>query len=241
VSQGERWNVIDCRDFERAWNERFDVRDAAPAGLERALEAHAAACPSCRALGARYQRLGQAIRTLGPLPAAPAGFADRVLAAAGDVESRPSSWRIVVRLVPLAAAAAVLAAAVLGLRTWMPRRVPPRAPGAAVAQVRAINPEDLTEALADATSATWDLAREASAPAARVGRQVLSAAELPGTHSPLVLPASVAPSAEVWQRVGDRVNAGVRPLKGTARHAFGFLLGPSSDDPGPPPHPRSGA
>ena len=38
--------------------------------------------------------------------------------------------------------------------------------------------------------------------------------------------AATAPS-DLLQSVGERVNAGVRPISGSARHAFGFLLGPA--------------
>ena len=145
----------------------------------------------------------------------------------------------------MAAAAALLAASALGLRAWVSWvKAPGPGPAPAPAHVRAIDPGDLTEALADATSATWDLAREASAPAARVGRQVLDdAAAIPGTPSALAMPVAVAPAPEVWQTVGDRLSAGVRPLSGTARRAFSFLLGPppDGDGRGAPPRPPHGA
>ena len=52
----------------------------------------------------------------------------------------------------------------------------------------------------------------------------------------------VGPASEVWQRVGDRVSAGAVPLGGTARHAFGFLLGDApEDDRRPAGRPAEGA
>jgi hypothetical protein len=93
------------------------------------------------------------------------------------------------------------------------------------------DPGPLTDALADATSATWDLAREASAPAARLGRDVLGAAALPGSPTAPETPDPSASAAVVLRQVGDRVNEGVRPLSGSARHAFSFLLGPALDEP----------
>jgi hypothetical protein len=228
---------MNCRDFERLWNELLDARGAGPPDVERALEAHAASCPACRALGTRYQVLGHAIRALGlaPVPAVSPGFTDRVLAAAAAAEAdrpavtafRPARW-----LSGLAAAAALTVAVGLGLRAWPPRagappRVldPPRSAPAPLARVRAIDPDDLTAALADATSATLALAREASAPAARVGGQVFGVSELREPLGGLGLSPAVIPAAEMLQEVGDRVNAGVAPLEGTARSAFGFLLG----------------
>jgi len=128
--------------------------------------------------------------------------------------------------VPLATAAALLLAVGLGPRVWRTGRGPaptltettPRPP------VRAIDPDDLGAALVDATSATLFLAREASAPAARVGREVLAEADFSGSTPAVGLPEGVVPTA-VFRGVGERVNAGVRPLSGTARSAFGFLLG----------------
>jgi hypothetical protein len=236
---------MNCSDFERTWNERLDAREALSPEDERALRAHSAACPSCLAFHRRFVTLNHAIGALGPAPAVPAGFAERVLAAAErGVDRAPNAWRIASRLVPLAAAAAVLALVGFGLRGWGGNRGeadrPAGQPSMAV-NARSIDPDNLTAVLSDATSATWQLAREASAPAARVGRDMLGETELPAAPGALSLPDSVEPAADVLQRVGARVNAGVRPLEGTARHAFSFLLGTSADDPKPPPRAAEGA
>ena len=230
---------MNCRDFERVWNERLDARDPAQSATARALDGHAASCTSCRAVGARYQALVLAIQSATATPAPPPGFMDRVLAAV-ERDDRPVAGRIVPRLARLAAAAAVVAAVAIGVRVGAPgvkRSVAPTT----VARVRAIDPKDLTDALADASSATWDLAREASAPAARVGRQVLDSAELPGGSTSVSLTGGVRPAADVWRGVEDRVNAGVVPFEGTARHAFGFLLGAPPVDDAPPARPAEGA
>jgi hypothetical protein len=215
---------MNCPEYESVWNERLDARDA---GSAPSLERHAAECPACRALGARYYALSQAIQALEPLPMSPDGFVDRVLAAESARSAVvPMPRRVLWRLAPFAAAAALIPVVFLIPRAWSP--VPDR-PAVTVAHVRTIEPDGLTEALAVATSATWDLARETSAPAARVGRQVLVSADLRESAPSLRLPAGVAPAADVWQAVSDRVNAGAGPLEGTARHAFSFLLGPSPD------------
>jgi hypothetical protein len=216
---------MNCTEYESAWNERLDARDTGPAP---SLKRHAAECPACWVLGARYHALSQAIQALEPLLMSPAGFVDRVLAAESARPAVvPMPRRVVWRLAPFAAAAAALIPVVFLIpRAWPPA---PERPAATVAHVRTIEPDGLTQALAVATSATWDLARETSAPAARVGRQVLVSADLRESAPSLLLPAGVTPAADVWQAVGDRVNAGVGPLEGTARHAFSFLLGPSPD------------
>jgi hypothetical protein len=130
--------------------------------------------------------------------------------------------------------------------------IPPKAPETSLA---------LNRALAEATSATWDLARSASEPAARISRDMLEARP-PAGESPVQPPADpsatvsvesredvaglslplpsldplgsdAAAASAIVQGVGDRLSAGVGPISDTARHAFGFLLGP--------PRPRSGS
>jgi hypothetical protein len=221
---------MNCRDFERAWNERIDARGAAPADLDQAIDGHAAACLDCRKLDARYRTLRRAISMAVALPRPSPGFTDRVLAAAAR-DGRPVIWRLVPRL-----------AAAVAVGWGLTSRGPRREAEPTVALVRAIDPNDLTDALGDASTATWDLAREASAPAARVGRQVFDSSEMAATAPVLSLPEGVGQAVGVWREVGDRVNAGVRPLEGSARHAFGFLLdAPPEEDLPAPARPASGA
>jgi hypothetical protein len=124
--------------------------------------------------------------------------------------------------------------------------------GAGVVDAVAFN-----SALLDATEATWDLARSASEPAARIGRQFLGATleheQSPGKvdamndREPVIRAVSVpslnslTPDATaagiLLQQVGDRLATGVRPLSDTARHAFGFLLGPALSKPDVPINP----
>lgn len=212
--------MIECGDFERLWNQRLDERGGASRELESALDAHAAGCARCRSLGARYHTLAQAIRALGPPPVVPAGFVTRVL----SQPRQPNRW-ILRRLGPLAAAAAVLVAAVLGSRSWKAGDGAGRSPPAVA--VRSIDPREVSEAVAEASSATLVLAREASAPAARLGRQVFqtdAAGETPTISLRVPDPAGLISGGVLWLRVGERVESGFRPLSGTARHAFGFLL-----------------
>ncbi len=124
----------------------------------------------------------------------------------------------------------------------------------------------LDRALSEARSATWDLALSASEPAARISRDALGAtlrsqtfeAEprpdgTPGAgHIDLeadglaVSVPSLAPLAPdpyaataALQQVGDHLANGVRPLSDTARHAFGFLMGPVRDQAGARRRPTS--
>jgi len=133
-------------------------------------------------------------------------------------------------------AAALLFAAVIGRWVMMP-------PAGHAPEPTAQN-ESLTlaGALADAASSTLELARETSAPAGRVGRAVFASASasLPDAETPAP-DVSVVPNSRVLRSVGGRVGAGVRPLSGSARNAFGFLLrtAPGDEPVAPkPPHPR---
>jgi hypothetical protein len=275
-----------CHEFERACNVLIDAglpilgqlavdgqptgaRSAAartlepePAGtdLERLLLDHAAGCPACREVAARYETLRLALLAWGPPPAAPAGLADRILAAA-QAPSQPSPrrrvgtqrfWRVGLPLATVAAS--VMAAVSIGLLVpkltiEQPRinHPGPRASlgpfGGHVASAKPASADALAlhEAVAGATEATWDLARSASEPAARISRQVLDAATGPELNpvlpafeaDPVSIPSlgSLAPDSAtavaMLQQVGDRLATGVRPLSTTARHAFGFLLGPA--------------
>jgi hypothetical protein len=236
--------TIHCRDFERTWNEKLDARGTWSAEPDRALEAHAAVCPACRAVDARYRALAQAIAALPPLPAVSPGFAERVLAAAEPAPAPARIFRLATRrrLAAVAAAAAVTLAVGLGFWLSRSRTVLETVVRTPVPVVPAVDSDDLGAALADATSATLSLAKEASAPAARVGREVLAVAELPAPAPMLGLPDEVVPVTSVWERVEERVSAGVQPLSGTARSAFGFLLGtPGNQGPHTPSAPPRGA
>jgi hypothetical protein len=257
---------MNCRDFERLWNELIDLSSRSPGGdhssadteRETALFQHAATCPACRRSAAGYQALQRAILAWGKAPEPSRGLTDRILAA---VDAPPGTSRLTARLSrralsnrwPIAAAASIVALLALGIiisrvnvnltrdggRLVESEPLPVKNTGG--------NPYEsprLNEALASASEATWDLARSASEPAARLSWQFLDAAgELDspresGNSAAVAVPSldSFAPDSasavETIQQVGDRLASGVRPLSSSARQAFGFLLGP------PPPKPN---
>jgi hypothetical protein len=230
-----------CGDFKRLINEQFDARQATSADVDRAWETHGSACPKCRAEALRYQALRRAIAALGTTPAPPADFADRFLREwehAGSAFAPARSRRILrswPAALPLAAAAALLLAFLAGLRARSPAKPANEPPRVAVA----IDPDALSDALAEATSATWELARATSAPAARVGLGVLDTGVLSETTaSPST---GVGPASEGSEGADERVQDGDRPLSGTARHAFGFLFGPVRSRPEASPTSSRGA
>ena len=214
---------MDCRTFEQALQDELDGLPISPIVAE-----HAASCPSCEALAARYRGLAGAIRAGSP-PSPPAGLADRVLAAyergpsapriAGRVDWRGSRWA------RWMAAAVVLAA---GLGVWRlstPRALLEIRPRNELVRIEA---HGLSKSLARATSATIRLAEETSAPAARLGRLLLASASVPESGA-----AETSRGDGFLRSVPGRVASGVEPLSGAARRAFGFLLpsAASGDDP----------
>ena len=238
---------MNCRDFEPTWNDWLDDRCAGNPERAKSLEIHAATCSRCLPVHARYLLLSQALRVVGPLPAVSENFADRVLTAR-DLPEVVRFGRVYPRLrrfsalaLAAAAAAVLLVAASFGFRAWLTgpgQDLPDRA----IALKKSAGPAPFTEALAVATSTTLELAREASAPAARDGYELASAELTESTPSTtLGISVDMAPATEALQRVGNRLNAGVRPLEGSARRAFGFLLSPRLDNPKPPPRSPQGA
>jgi hypothetical protein len=259
------WNeLLDSETCARGSVENAGLPGLGVAECERALLQHAAECAACGQVGARFQLLRRAIRAWGPAPAPSAGLTDRILAeieapatttALTDYRSnqRERHWPALAGLAAIAAAAVVLAIALPTLNRSMERAQrngpsvtlhntpfdPKRGSATIIGDRRALN-----VALAEATAATWDLARSASEPAARISREVLDAAtrsdqtphELTSNTGPGAVRATVSvPSLDslvpdtaagaMLQQVGDHFTHGVRPLSDTARHAFGFLLG----------------
>ena len=257
---------MNCRDCVRICNELIEASSPSAGDREKALLEHAAGCPACRQRLAGYQALRQAILAWGPPPAAPAALADRILVAARaqtpSLRQGYRTWGAVVRLPrsrPLMTAVAasilvIISAGVITMMTIDPSRGLDRVASAtSKAQESRVSDTSehprLNEALASATAATWDLARSASEPAARLSRQFLDAATEAETEQSPSASASVSvPSLNAFapdsaaavttiQQVGDRLASGVRPLSSTARHAFGFLLGPAPPKPDPRANP----
>ncbi len=235
---------MNCRDFPREADALLDADAAASPSaiaIEARLIAHAENCPACRPILARYQTLRRAVGVWKNPPTPPASLIDRVLAPSRDFERATrtlpvarggSSHRTRTRLVAGLAAGLLLMGMTAAL---LNRRSPPgtsTSTSSAAPEIPspATPAPELDRALADATSATIALARSASEPAVRVGREFLVVVETSEDSS--IVPTSLDPigagtveASEVLQRVGNEVAAGVRPLSKSARHAFGFLLG----------------
>jgi hypothetical protein len=265
--------AITCREFERRWNERLDAvvarSDRGSSEADRDVMVHAAGCFSCCEKATKYEALRSAILAGGP-PPLPAGMADRILSeleaptttSAWPVHATyrdPARWIRGRKLIAAASIAACVLIVVVLDREKLKGPAVVLHPGPVEEHGdRRIDSRTATDdyrtlntALADATEATLDLARAASLPAARIGRQVIDVAAGPEPGSALTAPAAggdsiamvvavpsldaLAPdpaaAAAMWQHVGDGLADGVRPLTSTARHAFGFLFGPAEVKP----------
>ncbi len=208
-----------CHDFLEGWNARID--DPGSFAIERAdaLDAHSKSCEPCRRLSSGFRL----VALVTPPPSVPEGLSERILTAWSASERLdrrnwfPGRWAGVAGF---AAAAALLLAI---FTPWAPRV----GRDADVSVMQTPKARHLGSALARATSATLDLAREASAPAARLG-QNLYVASLP---TEIAWPVGIEPSSatsELFQSMSRRVNSSVRPLSGSARRAFSFLSAPST-------------
>jgi hypothetical protein len=278
----EKAIVMKCQEFDEIWNRLLDSETLADykrfAGLEisprklgelegAAME-HARECPRCCQAQASYQRLREALRiwavseckTLAPSRQ----LVDCNMATPALGLRRPLGRR----KARLAASAAIVAAATLiaVLLTHAQIRFPnPAREGdqtglgaslehAAECQL-ASRPADarlLSEAISDATDATWDLAQATSRPAAWISRDLLEAAAgghdssamtassflagSPGRESALfpsvfqTVPGSPRTS-DLLRQVATEVSSSIRPVSSSARQALEFLRLPSLGKP----------
>jgi hypothetical protein len=262
-----------CQEFEQIWSELLDAETSARLGAavetaaadsalairEQAALEHALGCKRCGSARVKFETLRRSLRAWnsrtdrGPAPSP--DLVARILAESG-LGSRRRPWhRRAALVIGPALAAAILALMFLPVpwrldrpgRETRGRSNNPFARGRGQGAARGTpDAQVLREALADATEATWDLARTTSEPAARLGREVLGATaqtsdhDAPGPSGPgsmafnlvsfpsvLRSDAQSAPGTALLQDLGDGLAASVRPLSTSARQAFGFLRTPN--------------
>ena len=151
-----------CDDADRLWHEILDGRGQPLPGLEALIAEHGKSCTRCRETSAHYQVLSSALLALKSPPAPSPNLEKRFLAACETSHPKhlPARFRRSRWVIP-AMAASILAVAWVSSRPIRPEAKPVRP------QVQ------IHLALSDVTSATLDLARGVSAPAARIGLDVL--------------------------------------------------------------------
>jgi len=237
---------MNCRDFDQVWNRLLDDeprsrrRDPAsepapPQELEERLREHAEICEDCRARHHQFETLRDALRAWAVPPqlasTSSRRLTERVLEVAARPERRPRrrAW----------VAASGLAAAALAVVAILPPKS--SAPPESVVELPAgphVQRDLLGEAVGDATAASWHLARLATEPAARLGREMIDASFPSAEPQPIEIalldpaPGSELDSdlsaPELFSRMGGYLSAGVEPVSTSAREAFGFLRPPMS-------------
>ena len=249
---------MNCHEFERSWAVLLDAltpdhNSSAPgpntagelAELERAVLGHAQTCATCRTAHARYQTLHEALChwLLRPRPSSVPSpqLIEHILAVTSRSPWRRASWRIAVEMVTGLAASVLILLLVRSVsEPGRPEKGAIR-PGAV-----ATSGPGLSQALADATAATLDLAWTTSEPAARLGWEVLAAGTKDGGGTAVVDPDE--PHADglisltsvlrgvpqpldgsLLQDVGDGLSASVRPLSSSALKAIEFLRTPAPE------------
>jgi hypothetical protein len=220
---------MNCLEFEARWNDVLDARSEGLPDLERDLEAHATTCERCQSISIRYQLLRQAVAVWGPPPVPSIAAVEALRRLSFPSRTSRASRHRSRGLVALAMAAAIFGMAWVSSPWWAGRSPKLTEKSPKIAQVAPTRPIEF--ALEQATSATIDLALKASAPAARIGRDVLNfdqseTPSVPSSPEPDVGSAvAVGSAGDMLQTVGDRV----KPITGSARHAFSFLLGPAPE------------
>ena len=200
-----------CGDYMAHWNDCLDAATPPSPILRARWIDHEANCPDCRRLGIVYEALSKTL----PTPRPSSSMAGRILSAWEHSALDPAilplipRWRRSAAVLAVLAASAVIAAVVRFAPP--PARVQPEATPAS-------RPWDV--ALADAASATLELARETSAPVARIGQDVLVASRVDRDPTPS------RASGTMVESVSRNLSEGIRPIEGTARRAFSFLLAP---------------
>lgn len=238
-----------CREFEARLQELLDRRSSLPVAIHPSAERHRAECASCRVKYQQYLLLDRALRSRNE-PARPfdsVDLTDRVLARAAADEVQSLNRRAIFRTAIGAAAAAALIAVVSTIQLQsQPHTLNNRESGTAIVHDNTQKPASIAftpiplapigdGSISEATSATFDLARLASAPAARIGGELLRMNSDDGNSrkGSFERVSFVRSASKVWRKLGDGVQAGVEPLSNPARRAFGFLIDPNTS-PNPP-------
>lgn len=208
--------IMTCSDFSRFWNSYLDDPTSEDDESLVSLRSHAIECESCRRLWLGYERI--ATHRWTP-PQVPRELESRIL----EEWKRPADRVLSMRawLIPISAAASIA----VGIILTRPG-TPVHDPAMRISRTDRLAspaPRALSLALANATSATMDLVREASEPAARVGQQMISQSIPAESARPSI--SGLIPNTSSLGVVGARVDVNIRSLSTSAKRAFGFLGG----------------
>ena len=219
-----------CEERQQFWNDLLDARGRGAWAFEPDWDAHADCCERCRAISEGYESLRLALEAWpGPPPASSAS-----LARLADLRVPGTCRRDDGRLVrfmrvamPIGLAASLLAIAWIDSSPdWLERQF-------AAEPSLSLKARPWAHSIQAAKRATIELAREAAAPAARIGRAVLDLEKFEGAgrssarrpREPVAGPGWISPDGQARDLPGQ--------IPDSARHAFSFLLGSTADGPSP--------
>ncbi|MDX2035383.1 MAG: hypothetical protein SFX72_01930 [Isosphaeraceae bacterium] len=227
-----------CRTVRNAWNDRLD--GASRPGLDLStVEAHLVECSGCREYVEGMRLIEQLLAIAPPESPRPLFHAQLLELAESAVREKRGSINGGTRLaMQLSGVAAGLVAALLLTRgVLMP---PPDPVPVDESVVAAELSARLPEVLELASAAGIEFVQEASSPAARLGAVVFGSEQPAGPELPSAVHVPLPDSGGMIESVGRRVGGGMKPLAGSARKAFDFLLGPVEPE-AEPTHPGRGA
>jgi hypothetical protein len=216
---------MNCHDLERIWMARLDAGATSPNLVENGEAAeHLVACPACQSRVEGFLALELATTRPSESPTLTPLEVERLVRMVEQEQDRQRRLQPVRVLFWVSGVAAAL---IVG-SVFMRNRPVPLRNRAHTETVLAPDQsaQRLPEALAQATTATLQLARSSSSPAARLGALVFESTSVPSPEIPNGLEVQLSPSEGVLESVGSGLGTGMQPFAGSARRAFGFLLGP---------------
>ena len=225
-----------CREFDRRWNERLDGAQATAPEIEEGMESHLEECARCQEASRRFEALERAIETWNERETLEAS--SRFARDVADRFERQKSSKYASdrtkfgRTTPARALAAAAIVLTFGLSIAR-RSEPPKIDLNPNLVANGSKPIDRPgfgfDAVSELGEATWSWARLTSGPAARTGLRAWDSAR-PRLDFDLSSAVNLesdpvtSDSSTSSSRLGDRLNARVRPFSASARRAFGFLM-----------------
>ena len=202
-------NCLECQ-------ERLQRRlDREPAGAGPELEQHLVSCPECRQWHGAARRLEEGLRRV-PVPPAPAGLTERIVARVlADQRARRRRRLVVVVTGAFALAASVLFMT-LARSLWAP--VQPTPSPEVVENLPAPDP------ISEAGQALAALPRRTADETVGTLRMLWPVVAAPPMEDPAELPPPFDPTARSLRDAGQGITTGLEPVTNSARRAFSLLL-----------------
>ncbi len=219
-----------CSEFTEFWHTILDDPEN-ESRLVAALEEHAASCPLCAEIGEGFQVLRVELARTRPRMTPSPGFTDRVLAGVRSDQARRVDRPIPAWGARVALAASLLIAGVALVWAVHDRQKAVPFPSSAMIaeDLKADgSTRSLQSAMADYAAGTLSLARETSAPAAKVGVAALRGPAIAAERPLETAPSPAVPDETAVIDASTHSGPDARPLENSFRSAFSFLMPPKA-------------